>query len=66
MYALMSLDNSTRIVWPWEPELGVKDIFDGIPNSQSVYVCVCVCVCVRVCVCVCVCVHVCVCVCACL
>ena len=33
--ALMSLDNSTQIVWPWEPELGVKDIFDGIPTLPS-------------------------------
>ena len=31
----MSLDNSTRIVWPWEPELGVKDIFGGIPTLPS-------------------------------
>ena len=31
----MSLDNWTRIVWPWEPELGVKDIFGGIPTLPS-------------------------------
>ena len=31
----MSLDNSTRIVWPWEPELGIKDIFGGIPTLPS-------------------------------
>ena len=31
----MTLDNSTRIVWPWEPELGVKDIFGGIPTLPS-------------------------------
>ena len=34
----MSLDNMTQIVWPWEHELGVKNIFSGI----CVYVCVCV------------------------
>ena len=33
----MSLDNSTRIVWPWEPELGIKDIFGGIPTLPSLF-----------------------------
>ena len=31
-YALMSLDYSTWIVWLWEPELGIKHIFGGIPT----------------------------------
>ena len=34
----MSLENSTRIVWPWEPELRVKDIFGGIPTLLSLSV----------------------------
>ena len=34
----MSLDNSTRIVWLWEPKLGVKDIFGGIPTLPSLSV----------------------------
>ena len=28
----------TWIVWPWEPELGVKDIFGGIPTLPSLSV----------------------------
>ena len=48
----MLQNHLTRIVWPWEPELGVKDIFGGIPtlpslsvsgNAQSpVYQCTCI------------------------
>ena len=34
----MSLDNSTRIVWPWEPELKGKYIFGGIPTLPSLSV----------------------------
>ena len=28
----------TQIVWPWEPELGVKDIFAGIPTLLTLFV----------------------------
>ena len=28
----------TGIVWPWEPEMGVKDIFGGIPTLPSLSV----------------------------
>ena len=33
--ALILQDYLTRIVWSWEPELGVKDIFGGIPTLPS-------------------------------
>ena len=35
MPALMLWCYWTGIVWPWEPEMGVKDIFDGIPTLPS-------------------------------
>ena len=28
----------TGIVWSWEPKLGVKDIFGGIPTLPSLFV----------------------------
>ena len=36
--ALMLQDHLTRIVWSGEPELGVKDIFGGIPTLPSLSV----------------------------
>ena len=36
--ALMLQDYLTRIVWPGEPEMGVKDIFGGIPTLPSLSV----------------------------
>ena len=60
--ALMLLDYLTQIVWSWEPELGVKDIF-GVCVCVCAHVCVCVCLCVCVCIFVSTCLCMCVCVC---